>query len=97
MPINPSRKAQGGDVEGTTMTDSQWSIGSGVDVSKASFDPGYDTSLSRPDTTKADLLQGYCSYGRSIGEPSGPTTAGHDGRRRQVNGRISGAEDGIEL
>lgn len=70
MPTNPSREARGGDVEGTVKTDV--TMGSPIDVSKASFDPGYpiDSSLSDANTNfnKADLMQGFCSYGKPIGE-----------------------------
>ena len=73
MPINPNRKAQGGDVEGTTMTDNQWSVGKSIEVAEASFNPGYsiDATLSDGGTkvSKADLVVGYCSYGKVIGEP----------------------------
>ncbi len=72
MPINPNRKSQGGDVEGQAPTDSQWSVGNPISVSKASFDPGYplDATLSDADikVSKADLVQGYCTYGKVIGE-----------------------------
>lgn len=70
MPINPNRAAQGGDVEGTKKTDV--SQGAPVEVSAASFDPGYDLTATLSDAgtkvAKADLLQGYCTYGQVIGE-----------------------------
>lgn len=59
-------RARGGDVDGETPMDV--TMGVAIPVAKASFDPGYDISTSMPDTTKADLKQGYCSYGRSVGE-----------------------------
>lgn len=70
MPNNPERAARGGDVSGETMTDV--TMGKPIAVSKASYDPGYslEASLSDADTkvNKADLTQGFCSYGKSIGE-----------------------------
>lgn len=70
MPKNPQRESRGGDVEGTTPIDV--TMGEAIPVAKASFDPGYplDTTLSDADTkvAKSDLTQGYCSYGKSIGE-----------------------------
>lgn len=70
MPTNPNRMTQGGDVEGTTPTDV--TMGKPIEVSKASFDPGYpiDNTLSDAGTkiNRADLTQGYCSYGKSVGE-----------------------------
>lgn len=70
MPINPNRASQGGDVEGETPIDV--SQGEAIKVAKASYDPGYslDATLSDANTVigKADLVTGYCSYGKSIGE-----------------------------
>lgn len=76
MPKNPARKSQGGDVEGTTKTDVMF--GEPVTVSNASFDGGYDVGVVgeiMPNSAKllgkklkADLLRGYCDYGRCIGE-----------------------------
>lgn len=97
MPINPHRRMAGGDVEGTTKTDVQWSIGKPVEIARASVDPGYETVLSRPDVSHADLLQGYSSYGRSIGEPMdrGDTEGEtYDGKRRKLNGRLPSEEMG---
>lgn len=68
MPRNPERASRGGDVQGETPIDV--TMGEAVDVATASFDPGYPLDKSLPDTTKADLKRGYCSYGRSIGEGS---------------------------
>lgn len=72
MPKNPNRMAQGGDVEGTTMTDNQWSVGDSIGVAKASFDPGYSLDETLSDggcvVSKADLIVGYCAYGKSTGE-----------------------------
>jgi hypothetical protein len=67
MPDNPSRKTQGGDVEGTKRTDVVY--GEPVTVAAASYDPGYDLGASLGFESKADLLQGFCSYGRELGEP----------------------------
>lgn len=70
---NPNRKTQGGDVEGDTRIDTQWSVGKTIDVAKASFDPGYDLTSTLSDAgikvSKADLITGYCTYGDVIGEP----------------------------
>lgn len=70
MPINPTRSYQGGDVEGETPI--EVSQGVGIPVSKASYDPGYSlaTTLSDADTivTPADLIEGYCTYGKVVGE-----------------------------
>lgn len=66
MPKNPNRASQGGDVSGTTRTDV--TMGQPVEVAEASYDPGYPLENSLPDTSLADLKQGYCGYGRSIGE-----------------------------
>lgn len=63
---NPSRAVQGGDVEGSTKIDV--TLGEACEVATASFDPGYDITASMPLTKKADLVQGYCTYGRAIGE-----------------------------
>lgn len=59
--------AQGGDVSGTTRIDV--TMGEAIPVASASFDAGYLTEQKRsmPDTTMADLVQGFCSYGRSVG------------------------------
>lgn len=66
MPHNPARRSQGGDVEGETKIDV--SLGDAISVAEASFDPGYDLSTSMHFVKKADLLQGYCTYGRAVGE-----------------------------
>lgn len=70
MPKNPSRASQGGDVEGEEPI--EVSQGVTIEVAKASFDPGYDltTTLSDAGTviSEADLREGYCSYGKAIGE-----------------------------
>lgn len=73
MPINPSRSSQGGDVEGQVPI--FVTQGNAINVSKASFDAGYsagalEATLSDGDTivSKADLITGYCSYGKAIGE-----------------------------
>lgn len=74
MVNNPRRRSQGGDVEGFRPIDTQWSCcdEGRPAVSNASFDPGYslETTLNDAGTkiNKADLLQGYCTYGKSIGE-----------------------------
>jgi len=72
VPKNPSRSSQGGDVEGTTKTDTTNALGSPLDVSRASYDPGYDAQLEETlkagYVTQADLKRGFCSYGQAIGE-----------------------------
>jgi len=60
-------RPQGGDVTGMTKIDV--SQGEALDVASASFDPGYDFGESLPDgLNKADLVDGYCTYGKSVGE-----------------------------
>lgn len=61
--------ARGGDVSGTTRIDV--SLGEAVPVASASFDANYGDGLqdrSMPDQSRADLVQGYASYGPSVGE-----------------------------
>lgn len=71
MCVGPDRP-QGGDVQGVTRIDV--SQGDALEVATASFDPGYDLESTykggdrRNRFTKADLVQGYCTYGRMIGE-----------------------------
>ena len=71
MPYNPERKSRGGDVQGETKTDAQWSVGGPIDVAEASYDPGYPLGESLQDETMADLKQGYCSYGVQVGDKRG--------------------------
>jgi hypothetical protein len=76
MPDKPGNSAnvrvtdgrpQGGDVQGTRPIDV--SQGEACEVANASFDPGYEFGNSLPDgITKADLVDGYCGYGKSTGE-----------------------------
>lgn len=70
MPSNPSRSSQGGDVEGETSIDV--TMGEAIKVAKASFDPGYSIDKTLSDagtvTNKADLVRGYCDYGKTVGE-----------------------------
>ena len=73
MPKNPSRRSQGGDVEGTDRTDVV--LGQPIDVAAASYDGGYgpgvlEETLEAGYVTKADLKQGFCSYGIAVGEDS---------------------------
>lgn len=72
MPKNPTRDAQGGDVEGTKKT--VVTQGEPIDVAAASFDPGYslETTLNNGSVNidKANLMRGYCTYGNVIGESS---------------------------
>ena len=73
MPKNPTRSYQGGDVEGSKAIDI--TQGQACEVALASFEPGYplETTLSDADTdfSKADLVRGYCSYGKAIGARGG--------------------------
>lgn len=74
MPDNPERATRGGDISGTTKTDPEHGLGDATTVAKASYDGGYGDGIqedSMPDTTMADLKQGYCSYGVSTGEKRG--------------------------
>jgi len=68
----PPGRPQGGDVEGERPIDMRGGQGMACRVADASYDPGYplDTTLSDGgvDVSKADLLRGYCTYGRVIGE-----------------------------
>lgn len=51
------------------MTKIDVSQGEACEVASASFDPGYDFGNSLPDgISKADLVDGYCGYGKSTGE-----------------------------
>ena len=65
-------RPQGGDVSGTTRIDV--TQGDALPVASASFDPGYDydASIAGGDPSermsRADIVQGYCSYGKLIGE-----------------------------
>ncbi len=60
------------DVSGTTKI--AVTMGEAIPVANASFDPGYSLETTyeggdpRNTFTKADLVRGYCSYGRMIGE-----------------------------
>lgn len=69
---NPSRASQGGDVEGDTKNDQEHGLGAATTVAKASYDPGYSLKESLTDdntsVSVADLKQGYCTYGKVIGE-----------------------------
>lgn len=73
MPKNPNRAAQGGDVEGVTTNDQVFGLGEPTKVAKASYDPGYSLSTTLSDAgiviSPADIKQGYCTYGKPIGEP----------------------------
>lgn len=64
--------ARGGDVQGKTRIDV--TMGEAIEVAAASFDPGYDLEEtfeggdSRNRFTKADLIRGFSTYGRLVGE-----------------------------
>lgn len=68
MPSNPERASRGGDVSGETPIDV--SQGDAIKVASASYDPGYDlsTTLASGHVSKSDLPDGYCSYGKAVGE-----------------------------
>lgn len=68
MICNPCRAAQGGDVEGTIKTDVEGSVSSPLTIARASVEPGYELGASLEYGSQADLLRGYCTYGKSIGE-----------------------------
>lgn len=63
---------QGGRVPGRTKIDV--SQGRALEVASSSFDPGYDLEETyeggdeRNDFTEADLIQGFRSHGRYVGE-----------------------------
>jgi hypothetical protein len=64
--VGPDRP-QGGKVQGTTRIDV--SQGEALEVQTCSFEPGYEFGNSLPDgLTKADIVEGYCTYGLSVGE-----------------------------
>jgi hypothetical protein len=58
-------RSRGGDVSGTTKTDVV--LGSPITVAEASYDPGYEFGESLEYASKADLKQGYTSYGKAVG------------------------------
>lgn len=69
MPANPNRAARGGDVPGTEATDPCYGVTiSPLQVSKASYDPGYPlgyvTDADGADFSLADIKRGFASYGR---------------------------------
>ena len=74
MPSNPERASRGGDVPGMTRTDVEGAVGSPIEVADASYEAGYDsqqTSMEAGYVTKADLKQGFCSYGVGVGAARG--------------------------
>ena len=68
-------RPQGGDVSGTTRI--VVTQGEALAVASASFDPGYGLEETyeggdeRNRFSKADLIRGYCTYGRLVGESDG--------------------------
>jgi len=68
VPRNPERATRGGDVEGQEATDVV--LGKPIQVASASFDPGYsiEETLEAGYVSRADLKQGFCSYGKGVGE-----------------------------
>lgn len=66
MPTNPTRSSQGGDVDGEKPIDI--SQGEPLKVSNASYDPGYPLGKTIENESMADLVKGFCSYGKSVGE-----------------------------
>ena len=71
MPANPERACRGGDVPGDTKTDVNGAVGSPITVANASYEPGYEIGESIEYANLADLKQGFCDYGVSIGESQG--------------------------
>lgn len=69
--VDPKRP-QGGDVSGERPIDMRGAQGASVRVADASFDPGYslETTLNDAGTdhTMADVVRGYCTYGKAVGE-----------------------------
>jgi len=59
---------RGGDVKGTCKTDVDGAVGSPITVAEASYEPGYEIGEGYGYLSKADVKQGYCSYGIGIGE-----------------------------
>lgn len=67
-----------GDVGGTSRTSTRGAVGQGIDVSNASYDTTYELGASMEAATppgskrvmakRADLIEGYISYGEAIGE-----------------------------
>lgn len=76
MPSNPERASRGGDVQGTTQTDTEGAVGSPITVADASYDPGYELGESLGGETRAVLKQGFASYGVATGEKRGPGYVG---------------------
>ena len=68
MNSTSSAKGRGGDVSGTTTTDNEYGVGSGVSVAKASFDPGYDLGEGLGYASESDLLKGFTRSAKSTGE-----------------------------
>lgn len=71
MPYNPHRAWQGGDVEGKTLTDVEGAVGKPIEVAEASYEAGYECqeeTMEAGYVTKADLKQGFSSYGVGVGE-----------------------------
>jgi len=68
-------RPQGGDVQGTARI--EVSQGEALKVAAASFDPGYDVDASieggdpEQRMSEADLIQGFCAYGKLAGERRG--------------------------
>jgi hypothetical protein len=65
-------RPRGGDVSGTTRI--EVTQGEALRVPSLSFDPGYSLEETfeggdeRNSFSKADLIRGYCTYGRLVGE-----------------------------
>ena len=80
MPSNPERASRGGDMPGTTRTDVEGAVGSPIEVAEASYEPGYsiETTMDAGYVSKADLKQGFSSYGVGPGEKRGK---GYEGGR----------------
>jgi len=81
MPNNPERATRGGDVSGTTRTDVEGAVGSPIIVAEASYEPGYsiEETMEAGYVSKADLKQGFCSYGVGVGAARGKGYVGGRG------------------
>jgi hypothetical protein len=68
----PPGRPQGGDVQGERPIDMRGAQGEPVRVADASYEPGYSTKSTLTDAgtdfSMADLVRGYCTYGRPVGE-----------------------------
>lgn len=64
----PPGNPQGGYMKGTRMTDTEYSVGKGVEVSNASFVPGYEFGNSIDGDGEAALMKGFSRNPECTGE-----------------------------